>query len=98
MPQRSQSRFNQHRAMVPSGRPTGSNEARFLGLVAHTRRVKRLASRSEQSHDPWVERFILFHNKRHPSEIGPTEVWAFLTSRAVHRRGLSFRPGHSSRG
>ena len=35
---------------------------------------------------PWVRRFILFHNKRHPREMGAHEVEAFLTHLAVARR------------
>jgi hypothetical protein len=31
----------------------------------------------------WVRRFILFHDKRHPQEMGVTEVEAFLTDLAV---------------
>ncbi len=31
----------------------------------------------------WVRRFILFHNKRHPRELGPKEVEAFVTHLAV---------------
>ena len=31
----------------------------------------------------WVKRFILFHDKRHPSEMGADEIRAFLTHLAV---------------
>ncbi len=34
----------------------------------------------------WARRFILFHNKRHPQELGPNEVRAFLTHLAMNRR------------
>jgi integrase len=44
-----------------------------------------LAYRTEQSYVAWVKRFILFHGKRHPQEMGPTEVRAFLTHLAVNR-------------
>ena len=33
----------------------------------------------------WIRRYILFHGKRHPSEMGATEVTQFLTSLAVQR-------------
>jgi integrase len=33
----------------------------------------------------WVRRFILFHGKRHPNELGETEVGEFLTWLAVER-------------
>ncbi len=34
----------------------------------------------------WIRRFIIFNDKRHPSEMGPSEVAAFLTHLAVDRR------------
>jgi integron integrase len=44
-----------------------------------------LAYRTEQSYVSWVKRFVLFHNKRHPRDMGPVEVRAFLTHLAVSR-------------
>lgn len=63
-----------------------SGEPRFLDQVANACRVKQLAYRTEQSYVAWVKRFILFHNKRHPREMGAPEVHAFLTHLAVNRR------------
>ena len=34
----------------------------------------------------WIRRYILFHGKRHPTEMGAPEVTQFLTSLAVDRR------------
>jgi len=82
MPQSSQSRFDAQRASDSAPRPT---EPRFLEQVANACRVKHLAYRTEQSYVSWVKRFILFHNKRHPQEMGPAEVRAFLTHLAVNR-------------
>lgn len=39
--------------------------------------------RTEESYLQWIRRFILFHHKRHPTEMGSTEVEAFLTWLAV---------------
>lgn len=39
--------------------------------------------RTEQQYVQWVRRFILFHDKRHPVEMGAAEVEAFLTHLAV---------------
>jgi Phage integrase, N-terminal SAM-like domain len=63
-----------------------SGEPRFLEQVAQACRLKRIAYRTEQSYVAWVKRFLLCHNKRHPREMGPTEVRAFLTHLAVNRR------------
>lgn len=56
-----------------------SGEPRFLDQVANTCRLRHLSYRTEQSYVPWVKRFILFHGKRHPRDMGSAEVRAFLT-------------------
>jgi site-specific recombinase XerD len=50
-------------------------------------RIRRLgyAKRTELSYVQWIKRYILFHGKRHPREMGKAEVEAFLTSLAVER-------------
>ena len=83
MPQSSQSGF--YPPQIPSTTPS-RGEPRFLDQVAQACRLKHLSYRTEQSYVAWVRRFILFHNKRHPRELGPTEVRAFLTHLAVNRR------------
>jgi site-specific recombinase XerD len=39
--------------------------------------------RTEKAYVHWIRRFIFFHGKRHPAEMGAAEVTAFLTSLAV---------------
>lgn len=46
-------------------------------------RVKRYSIRTETQYLQWIKRFILFHNKRHPREMGAKEVEAFLTHLAT---------------
>jgi hypothetical protein len=58
-------------------------EPRFLEQVANACRVKHLAYRTEQSYVAWVKRFILFHNKQHPKDMGTVEIRAFLTPGAM---------------
>jgi len=50
-------------------------------------RIRRLgyAKRTELSYVHWIKRYIFFHGKRHPAEMGRPEVEAFLTSLAVER-------------
>lgn len=48
-------------------------------------RVRRYSLRTEQAYVDWVRRFILFHNKRHPKEMGAGEVRDFLSHLAVDR-------------
>ena len=52
--------------------------------LAARRRHYRL--RTEQSYAAWVHRFVLFHDKRHPKDLGAGEVVAFLTRLAVQER------------
>ena len=41
--------------------------------------------RTEQAYVDWIKRYILFHNKRHPNEMGSREIEAFLTYLAVEQ-------------
>ncbi|MBI4756786.1 MAG: integron integrase [Betaproteobacteria bacterium] len=49
-------------------------------------RVRHYSLRTEQAYVDWSRRFILFHGKRHPREMGAAEVAAFLSHLAVERR------------
>lgn len=55
----------------------------FLEAVRGLIRVKHLSYRTEEAYINWIRRFILFHDKRHPQEMGADEVRAFLTHLAV---------------
>lgn len=48
-------------------------------------RVRHYSLRTEQAYVDWVRRFILFHNKRHPKDMGAGEVRDFLSHLAVAR-------------
>ena len=56
---------------------------KLLDRVRETIRRKHYARRTEQSYVHWIKRYILFHNKRHPQEMGSVEVEAFLTHLAI---------------
>jgi site-specific recombinase XerD len=58
---------------------------KLLDQVRQTLRLKNYSYRTEQSYVGWIRRFILFHHKRHPREMGKTEVESFLTHLAVDR-------------
>jgi integron integrase len=49
-------------------------------------RVKHYSIRTEHAYVDWVRRFVRFHGKRHPAELGAKEVEAFLTYLAVEGR------------
>ena len=59
------------------------------GLLAAAReqiRTRHMSFRTEKTYLHWMHRFILFHGRRHPREMGGPEVEAFLTHLAVDRK------------
>ncbi len=52
---------------------------RLLDQVRSAIRVRHYSRRTEDAYLYWIRRFILFHNKRHPLEMGKTEVEAYLS-------------------
>jgi integron integrase len=56
---------------------------KLLDQVRDVIRVKHYSIRTEEAYVDWIKRFILFHNKRHPKEMGSQEIEAFLTHLAV---------------
>ncbi len=58
---------------------------KLLDLVRDLMRLKHYAFRTEQSYTGWIRRFILFHGKRHPKEMGRPEIEEFLTDLAVRK-------------
>ena len=55
----------------------------FLELVRSALRVKHYSIWTERAYLGWVRRFILFHGKRHPEDMGEREVVEFLSYLAV---------------
>jgi len=58
---------------------------KLLDQVREAIRLKHYSIRTEEAYVTWIKRYILFHNKRHPNEMGSTEVEAFLTNLAVEQ-------------
>jgi hypothetical protein len=61
-------------------------KGKFLDQVRTRARYRHFSMHTEQAYLYWIERFILFHNKRHPREMGEKEVEAFLSHLAVIRK------------
>ena len=55
---------------------------KLLEQVRDLLRLKHYSLRTERSYCDWIERFIRFHGKRHPRDLGEEEVNAFLTHMA----------------
>jgi hypothetical protein len=63
-----------------------SNQSPFLESIASFMTVRRYSKRTVDSYLYWIKYFIIFHNKRHPSEMLGREVEEFLTYLAVERK------------
>ena len=47
---------------------------KLLDQVRDTLRLKHYSIRTEEAYVDWIRRFILFHGKRHPNEMGAAEA------------------------
>jgi integron integrase len=56
---------------------------KLLDQVREAIRTKHYSLRTEEAYIRWIKRFILFHNKRHPNEMGEKEINQFITHLAV---------------
>ena len=63
-----------------------SSKPKLLDRVCHAVRARHYSRRTEKAYVHWIRRYIFFHGKRHPGEMGTVEVTAFLTALAVHER------------
>ncbi len=59
---------------------------KLLDQVRDVIRRKHYSFRTEQTYLDWIRRFILFHGKRHPSEMAEVELTEFLTYLACERK------------
>jgi integron integrase len=58
---------------------------KLMELVSDAIRTKHYSLRTEQTYKDWIKRYILFHGKRHPKDMGAPEVQAFITHLAVEK-------------
>src|SRR5471030_1719509 len=56
---------------------------RLREQVREVMRFHHYSIRTEESYWQWIKRFIFFHGKRHPKEMGAAEVSAFLSHLTV---------------
>lgn len=61
-------------------------ERKLLDQISDLTRLRHMSLGTEQAYRNWAKRYILFHGKRHPREMGADEVQAFLTHLAVSGR------------
>ena len=59
-----------------------------VGLLERVREVARYKHyniRTEQAYVEWIRRFVQFHGKRHPREMGRLEVWNLICRQNLQR-------------
>jgi site-specific recombinase XerD len=57
---------------------------KLLDQVVEVARLKHFSIRTEKQYCYYIKRFILFHNKRHPVEMGEDEIRAYLSHLAIN--------------
>ncbi len=70
------------RAVYTSAGP----KPKLLDQVWQAIYTRHYSYRTEKAYVSWIKRFIFFHNKRHPAEMGEAEIAAFLSSLATESR------------
>lgn len=67
----------------PPDRLVPNPKLKFLDQCREAMRFKHFSPRTEEAYLHWIRRYILFHGKRHPKEMGAGEIKAFLTHLAA---------------
>jgi len=62
-----------------------ASSPKLLDRVRWRLRAKHYSIRTEEAYIEWIRRFILFHRKRHPDEMGEQEISEFLSHLAVEK-------------
>jgi hypothetical protein len=62
-----------------------SDPPKLLDRVRGACRARYFSRRTEEAYVLWIRRYIVFHRKQHPSELGADHVVKFLTHLAVDR-------------
>jgi len=65
--------------------PSPPQGKKLLDQVSDAIRVKHYSLRTEKTYKDWIKRYILFHDKRHPKDMGVDEIQSFITHLATQR-------------
>jgi len=65
---------------------TVEHKTKLLDQVRQAIRARHYSKRTENTYGEWIKRFIFFHGKRHPLEMGEPEINQFLTDLAVNKK------------
>ncbi len=71
---------------APTAKPTSSpQKPKLLDQVRQAIRTRHYSYMTEKAYVGWIKRFIFFHNKRHPAEMGEAEIAQFLSALAQEK-------------
>ena len=59
------------------------SNVKLLDLVRTEMRVRHMSIRTEQAYVGWIKRYIMYHQKKHPNLMGPSEICQYLSYLAV---------------
>ena len=79
------SSYDRASGAAPALPPAVTQQPKLLDRMRNHLRTRHYSIRTETAYVDWARRFILFHGKRHPQDMGGAEVEAFLTHLAVDR-------------
>jgi len=66
--------------------PDFQPKPKLLDEVRTVMRLRHMSIRTEEAYVQWIKRFIVFHDKRHPREMGEAEIRDFLAYLAVDQK------------
>jgi integron integrase len=70
-------------ALSPSSPDSPNKAKKLLDQLRDAIRAKHYSYRTEQTYIDWCKRYILYHNKRHPAEMGIPEIQAYIVHLAT---------------
>ena len=76
---------SQYHSNTISVQPMEPDKPKLLDQVRTVMRTRNYSPRTIKTYVQWIKRFILFHNKNHPRNMGKEEARAFLTFLAVDK-------------
>ena len=59
---------------------------KLLDVVHEQIRIRHYSMKTERTYVGWIKRYIFFHQKKHPIDMGKAEIETFLTHLAVDRK------------
>jgi integron integrase len=86
MPGESTSSDNGRGRRLGEPHPGQARKPKLLDCVRLAIRSRNLSPRTEEAYVGWARKYILFHGKRHPADMGEAEITRFLSNLACERR------------